>query len=119
MNTRKVLIGVTLAVVAVLIVALLAGGGRLLGWNCYGYGSGMMRGLGFPFGMHTLGGGILMLLFWGAIIGGGVLLVASLTRQKAAPVGRDETPLEILKRRYASGEIDRDEFERVKESLLS
>ena len=119
MNTRKVLIGVTLAVVAVLIVALLAGGGRLLGWDCYGYGSGMMRGLGSPFRMHTLGGGILMLLFWGAIISGGALLVIGLSRQNTPPANRNETPLEILKRRYASGEIDRDEFEQIKESLLS
>ncbi len=119
MNTKKAFWGVVLAAVAVLIVALLVGGGWLLGRNYYAHGPGMMMGYGFPFGMHTFGGGILMLLFWGAIIGGGVLLVASLTRQKAAPVGRDETPLEILKRRYASGEIDRDEFERVKESLLS
>jgi len=72
----------------------------------------------FPFGMHTFSGGLLMFLFWGVVIGGVVLLIASLTRQDETPAS-NESPLDILKRRYARGEIDRDEFERVKESLLS
>ena len=118
MNTRKVLIGVTLAVVAVLIVALLAGG-WLLGRNYYAHGPGMMMGYGSPFGMHTWSGGLLVLLFWGAVIGSGALLVAGLSRRKETSASRGESPLEILKRRYASGEIDRDEFEQIKESLLS
>lgn len=119
MNTKKAFWGVVLAAVAVLIVALLVGGGWLLGRNYYAHGPGMMRGFGFPFGMHTLGRGTLMFLFWGAIIGGGVLLVTGLSRQNTPLANRNETSLEILKRRYASGEIDRDEFERIKESLLS
>jgi putative membrane protein len=60
-----------------------------------------------------------MFLFWGAIIGGGVLLAAGLARQRATPASRSESPLEILKRRYASGEIDREEFQRMKEILSS
>jgi putative membrane protein len=75
-------------------------------------------GYGFPLGMHTFGGGIVMLLFWGAIIVGVALLVIGLGRPNVAPASRDVTPLEILKRRYASGEIDHDEFEQIKESLL-
>jgi len=116
MKARKLLIGVTLAVAAMLIGGLLLGGGWLLGRNYYG--PGMMMGYGSRLGMHPYGGGILMLLFWAAVIGGGVLLVAGLGRQNAPPTERDDTPLEILKRRYASGEIDHDEFERIKESLL-
>ena len=60
-----------------------------------------------------------MFLFWGVIIVGIALLVAALARQGARPAGRGESPLEILNRRYASGEIDREEFERMRELLSS
>jgi putative membrane protein len=119
MKTKKVFIGVILAAVAALIVALLLGSGWLLTQNGYGCGPGTMGRYGFPFGMHTFSGGPLMLLLWGVVIGGVVLLIASLARRDETPASRGESPLDILKRRYASGEIDRDEFERVKESLLS
>jgi len=58
-----------------------------------------------------------MFMFWGVIIGGIALLVAGLARQGTQPADRGESPLDILKRRYAGGEIDREEFERMRESL--
>jgi putative membrane protein len=117
MKTRNVAIGIALAVVVLLAVGLLIGG-WLGGMNAYGLRT-MMGGHGFPLGMHTIGGGILMLIFWGALIGGVVLLAASLARQGEKPSGSGEMPLDILKRRYAAGEIDREEFERMREVLLS
>jgi putative membrane protein len=128
MKTRNVLIGIGIALALVALV----GGGWLLGsqlWGtgCWQSGFGMTGSFGSPWGMHTLGGGMLMFLFWGAILGGIALLVAGLARhrrggdtpQGAQAAGRGESPMEILKRRYASGEIDREEFERMKELLSS
>ena len=120
MKTRTILIG---GGIALALIALL-GGGWLLGsqlWSrgCCQSGFGMMGNYGSMWGMHTFGGGILMFLFWGLIIGGIALLVAGLARQGTQGAGRGESPFDILNRRYASGEIDREEFERMKELLSS
>jgi putative membrane protein len=69
-------------------------------------------------------GGILMMVFWVAIIVGIVLLVVWLTRQVAggqtqghAGGGNSVSALDILKMRYARGEIDKTEFEEKKKDL--
>lgn len=67
-------------------------------------------------------GWILMLLcavFWVGIIALAVYLVTrALSRVGlGAATGRTETPLEILKRRYAAGEISSEEYQRMKEEL--
>lgn len=57
-------------------------------------------------------------LFWIVIIAGVVLLVRWLAglhgQGKTSP---DESPLEILKRRYANGEIDRETFGKMKQDI--
>lgn len=84
-----------------------------MGWSpgCWG-----MWGPGY------WGGGIfgmaLALLFWAAVLGGGVyLLNALLRRGRPAATAEKEAPLEILKRRYAAGEINGEEFFRMKAEL--
>lgn len=54
------------------------------------------------------GGGVLLMgLVWILIIGLGIWLVTWLTRRdKSAPMLKEETPRQILDRRFASGEID-------------
>jgi putative membrane protein len=125
MKTRTILIG---AGIALAVIALLGGGwllgGQLERTGCWQSGIGMMGNPGSSWGMHTPGGGILMFLFWGVIIGGIALVAVGLARQGTQLAGRgesprSESPIEILSRRYASGEIDRDEFERMKELLSS
>lgn len=118
MKTRTIVIGL----VIVLALAVLLGGGWLLGSQAWGGGCcesgfGIRGSQGFPMGMHTFGGGILMFLFWGVIIGGIALLAIGLARQGTQASGRGETPMEIIERRYANGDIDREEFERMKELL--
>lgn len=79
-----------------------------------------MHGTEFMNGWHMMSPGmwLFMLLFWGLIIIGIVTLVRWLAGRgshKNQPA--TETPLEILKKRYARGEIEREEYEKMKKDL--
>ena len=78
----------------------------------------MMWGLGYG-GWGGLGwmGPVFMLAFWALVITGGVFLVRYLARQ-ARTGGSQESALEILKRRYARGEIEKEEFEAKRKDLI-
>ncbi|GAB4390547.1 MAG: hypothetical protein Kow0025_23300 [Thermodesulfovibrionales bacterium] len=54
-----------------------------------------------------------MVVFWAAVLAGVALLLWALVRSGSPDKGGlpAETALDILKRRYASGEISREEFE--------
>lgn len=73
-----------------------------MGWNPYGYG---MMG----------GGGLWMLLELALLVGLVYLLVQVFSRSSAS---REQSrALEILRERYAKGEIDQETFERMKQQL--
>lgn len=76
------------------------------------WGNTMMGGSG-GFGAF---GWISMLLFWLLIILGIIALVRN-TGGWGKTAGDDKTPLEILKERYAKGEIDKKEFEEKKKDV--
>jgi len=70
-------------------------------------------------------GGLLMLLFWGGLIALIVLAVRAFTNpgsqqpfqaRASSPVSRNDA-LEILKERYARGEITKAEYEEMLEDL--
>ncbi len=61
-------------------------------------------------------GGMFMLLFWAAVITGLVFLIRYLVRMGRERGGEGDA-LEILKRRYARGEIDKQEFEAKRKDL--
>lgn len=81
----------------------------------WGWGPGMM-GWG---GMGWFGP-LFMIIFWGVIIVFFVLLIRSLlssNRSRTAGPNQEDSALEILKKRYARGEIDKEEFEAKKKDL--
>lgn len=65
-------------------------------------------------GWWMLIGSIWFVLFWGLIVWA-ILSLAS--RGPARPPPGSETPLEIAKRRYASGDISREDFEQLRKDL--
>jgi len=88
-------------------------------WMMGGGGNPMM-GTGFGNMMGGWGGfGILgwlsMLIFWVLLILGVIALIRYLVRSGQSR--EDKTPLDILKERYARGEINKKEFEEKKKDL--
>ncbi|CAG0987922.1 hypothetical protein METP2_02385 [Methanosarcinales archaeon] len=75
---------------------------------------GMMDGYGY--GMMSGGYWILGLIFWILLIIGLVLLIKYLWERGGAKRG-EESALEILKKKYARGEISKEEFEEKKKDL--
>ncbi|MCJ7788579.1 MAG: SHOCT domain-containing protein [Candidatus Atribacteria bacterium] len=78
---------------------------RFYSW--YG-GPGMMWGCGgLPIGLAFL-------VVIGFVI---YFIVKNMKEKKSDIVTKEETPLEILKRRYAKGEINQEEFKNMKKEL--
>jgi len=76
----------------------------------------MMSGWGLGYGFF---GWLLMLLFWILIIVGVVLAVRwFISEGKPKGLRSEETALDILKKRYAGGEIDIEQFETMKRELM-
>jgi putative membrane protein len=73
-------------------------------WD-YGWGAG------FGFGW------LLMILFWALVILGIVYLVKGIAGS-AKKGEKEETALDILKKRYAKGEIGKEEFDKMKDDIV-
>jgi putative membrane protein len=82
-----------------------------------------MMGLGWSnmtgsWGGFSLLGWLVMFLFWLLVVLGVVALIRCLSRSELEGKNKKEkTPLDILKERYASGEISKEEFEEKKKDL--
>ena len=118
-NTGLMIGGVILAVFVISVLGfLLLRGFRGVVFGMMGpgmMGPGMMGGYGMMFLVLILFIIIFGLLIW-AIWG----IVAATQKSSNSPDTTDykiESPLDILKRRYAKGEIDKDEYETKKNDI--
>ena len=69
----------------------------------------MMDWNDYVFGWDAALGMLMMVIVWGGLIALGVWMVARLTRdQQSRP--KEESPRQILDRRFASGEMDAEQY---------
>ena len=113
LKTALVIGGIVIAIVTVVPAIF----GAIYGWQGYGYG---MMGPGMMRGFAGFGGGwlvpIVMIVFWGLVIWGIVALVRGVA--PGCGSGQTDSALDVLKRRYARGEISKEEFEGKKRDLV-
>jgi len=95
---------------------LLAGAVALLGAGCSRYPYGM-RGGDWGHMMNYGYGGIFMWLLIILVVVVALYFIFAQSRSDLLPPPKQETPLDILKNRYAKGEITRDEFDQMKRDL--
>lgn len=114
MTSRRILIALTVVVIAGLALTVLRGGLMLPVMGFASTGPMMMRtsipqwGWGPGLGLGGLG----TLVFWGAIVFGLALMAQTL-----GGGDRRQSTLNVLKRRYAGGEITREQYQQMRQDL--
>ena len=94
-----------------IIISILACLACAPGPNGPGGNWGHMMGYGY-------GGGFMWLIVL-VLVGVVIYFLLQASKSKGSDVSNIETPLDILKKRYAKGEIDKEEFECKKKDLKS
>ncbi len=128
MRTLGKIIGV---VVVVLALALLGGAamltfgrfgliGRMMGRGLYG-GFGTRGFIPFGFGFGLLGP-LFSLLLFGLLIVALITFIVSVVRGErpapsAVPVAAPDAPMQVLRERYARGEITKEQYDTIKHDL--
>lgn len=86
------------------------GRGPQYGWQQMPMMCGHHYGCGWPCG-------IVCLIIAIAVVIGIVYVVVKVQKSRTGGAAREETPLDILKRRYASGEVSKEELDKMKQDL--
>lgn len=60
----------------------------------------------------------MMIFWWIIIVAGLVLLFKWISGQRTGSGNKEDSAIEILKKRYARGEITKEQFEEMKKDLL-
>jgi putative membrane protein len=119
----KIVWAVIIGLIVLVILAL--GASLLLPLWARGFGYGLARpglmggfGLGWRFLLFR---GIGSFLFWLLLIAGIILIVRALAGRPSAAASftsvSAESPLDILKRRYAKGEINKEQYDEMRTTL--
>ena len=116
-GTRNLAIGLLVALAVIVLLPLFIGG-TMMGGMMGRWGDGMWSWGGWGMGL----GAIFMLVFWGIIIAAIVLVVRWMAQPSGGahpPTTKEESALEILQKRYARGEINKEEYEQKRRDLTS
>lgn len=119
-TNRNLLIALGVLLLAAMVIPPLVG--LMTGWGSMGsdqsgqvrFGPWMMHGYGW---MGGFGMGFGMLVFWGLIIVLIYMLVHSTSGATMGQQPHQSTPLDVLKRRYAAGEINREQYQEIRKDL--
>lgn len=112
MRGRDIAIIVVVVVLVILVLGLASA-----------MGPGMMGYYGYPFGYGNYWWfvvmGVAMFIFWVLVIGGIVYLIVEAFRRggPTREIKPSPTPLDILRERYARGEITREQYEQMRRDL--
>jgi putative membrane protein len=68
-------------------------------------------------GWWMLFGSVGFVILWGLIIWAVVTVVSKLGGGQSSEESREDTPFDIAKRRYARGEITKDQFDQMRRDL--
>ena len=112
-KSKTVFILASIAVALLILIPLIWGGlgtGYMMGPGMLG--PGMMSSFGWGWFMPML-----MILFGILVIWAIIALLRGTISPRADSSGRIESALEVLKKRYARGEIDKEEYEEKKRDL--
>ena len=111
-KTALIIGGIIVAALIVLPIVF----GLISGWQYGGWGMmgpGVMGGFGWMWLMP-----IFFIIFWGLVIWGIVALVRGLSGSRGSDSSTTDSALEVLKKRYARGEINKEEYEEKKKDLV-
>ena len=100
------------------MMQMMMGGGMMGNWS---NSSALNNNFTNPMSMMNFGfapfGWIFMILFWALVIAGIVALIKWIAGQNKTESENNKTALDILKERYAKGDINKKEFEGKKKDL--